>query len=77
MTLKIQYESFGIIIKLMVFRANGAEPRISHHRFACRCRKAAVTGCSSSRLFECILGSAVLDRERANVELCRSLCTKR
>jgi hypothetical protein len=24
----MQYESFGIIIKLMVFRANGAEPRI-------------------------------------------------
>ncbi len=62
--MKIQYKSLGIIIKLMVF--NGEELGISHHRFTCPFWKTAFTGFD---LFECILGSAVLDRKRANEEL--------
>ncbi len=32
-SLSIQDESFGFFVKLMVFRANGEETRISHEHF--------------------------------------------
>ena len=58
-------KSFGIIIKWMVFRANGAEPRMSHAPFVIH-----FTGCSSFRAFAHILGRAVLGQKRANVGAC-------
>ena len=64
-TLNVQDQSFGIIIKLIVFRANGAEPRVSHAPF-----DTAFTGCASSRAFAHILGRAVLGQKRPNVGAC-------
>jgi hypothetical protein len=67
-TVNRQGQSYGIISKLLEFRAKVAEPRMSLG--TCNFCDTVFVGCSSSRAFAHILGRPVLGQKKSNAKAC-------